>query len=177
MKLSRAEFEKLALEQIDTVDRVARTLTRNTAESDDLVQETYLRAIRAWESFDLRSHGIRAWLIRILQNLHMTRAAREARQPKAMEDQQLQFVAQAFEPADTQWEANQDLSWALDQLPEELRLVITLWAVEELKYQEIADVIGIPIGTVMSRLHRARQKLRQILENVESPGRSGIVSG
>jgi len=69
-----------------------------------------------------------------------------------------------LDPPGGVWEANEDLAHALQQLTPELRTVLTLWAVDELSYKEIADVVGVPIGTVMSRLHRARQKLREILE-------------
>src|SRR4051812_10614443 len=92
MSLSRDEFEKLALEHFDAVDRVARTLTRSSAEADDLVQETYLRALKSWESFEMRSYGIKPWLFKILHNLHVTRAVREARQPKSIEDEHLQAI-------------------------------------------------------------------------------------
>jgi len=177
MKVPRAEFERLALEQIDTVDRVARTLTRNSAESDDLVQETYLRALRAWESFDLREHGIRPWLLRILNNLHLTRATREAKQPKAMEDSDLAAVAEFSDGGSEHWEATEDLDRALDQLPDDLRTALTLWAVEGLTYQEIADVVGVPIGTVMSRLFRGRQRLRDLLQGVGSLEEKGIANG
>src|SRR5215218_2674883 len=93
MKISRTEFEKLAIEQLDAVDRVARSLTRSANEADDLVQETYVRALRACDSFDLQSFGIRPWLFRILHNLHTTRATRESRQPKAIPAEHLQAFA------------------------------------------------------------------------------------
>src|SRR5215213_770665 len=98
MKISRTEFEKLAIEQLDAVDRVARLLTRNSNEADDLVQETYARALRAADSFDLQSFGIRPWLFRILHNLHTTRATRESRQPKAIPAEHLQAFAGPSEP-------------------------------------------------------------------------------
>ncbi len=166
MKPTLGEFEKLALEHIDMVDRVARTLTRNSAEADDLVQETYLRALQAWSSFDLRSFGIRPWLLRILHNIHITRSTREAKQPKAVEAEQLQAFPEPGEAAASRWEPTEQLDKALDRLPVELRTALTLWAVEELSYQEIAEAVGVPIGTVMSRLHRARQRLRQDLPEI-----------
>src|SRR3954467_96525 len=90
MKIERQEFERLPLEQLDAVDRVARTLTRNVAEAEDLVQETYLRAVRSADSFELNaSYGIKPWLMRIMHNLHVNRGLRERRQPKAMESEQL----------------------------------------------------------------------------------------
>src|SRR4051794_147188 len=137
MKLVRDNFERLALEHLDAVYRVARTLTRNPAEAEDLVQETYLRALRAWDGFDLREYGIKPWLLRILHNLHIGRATREAKQPKAMEDDHLQAIPQPgedFSPPGGAWEANEDLSHALEQLPAELRTCLTLWAVDDLSY-------------------------------------------
>jgi RNA polymerase sigma-70 factor, ECF subfamily len=166
VKLTREEFERVALEQIDMVDRVARTLTRNSAEADDLVQETYLRALRAWETFDLRSHGIKAWLICILQNLYLTRAAREARQPRAIEEQHLEAVADDSNRTAQHWEASEELNRAMDELTPDLRATLLLWAVEDFSYQQIADALEIPIGTVMSRLHRARQQLRLLLKQM-----------
>ncbi|MDP9173263.1 MAG: sigma-70 family RNA polymerase sigma factor [Planctomycetota bacterium] len=166
MKISREEFERLALKQIDAVDRAARTLTKHSVEADDLVQETYCRAIKAWESFELQSFGIRPWLLRILHNLYVTRSKREARQPRATDSDHLQAMPDPSNPPFTFSEAGEELNHALDQLPVELRTTITLWALDELKYHEIAQVMGIPIGTVMSRLHRARQQLRELLPGI-----------
>jgi RNA polymerase sigma-70 factor (ECF subfamily) len=177
MKLQRAEFEKLAIEQMDSVDRVARSLTRNGAEADDLVQETYLRAFRAADNFELQSFGIRPWLLRILHNVHVTRATRESRQPKAIEAEHLQAIEDPIDES-TMFTANpgqftgmdSELDQAMEQLPGELQTVLTLWAVDELSYKEIAEVTGVPIGTVMSRLHRARNKLAQRLQEVRNDG-------
>ena len=166
MPLGRDDFEKYALEHLDMLDRAARTLTHNPAEADDLVQETYLRALQGWEGFQMRSFGIRPWLLKILHNVHITRATREGRQPRAVEAEQLQMMPQPSSMSVGAWESNDDLDEALDRLPVELRTALTLWAVDELSYQEIAEVMGIPIGTVMSRLHRARQRLRELMQGV-----------
>ena len=85
MKLPLDQFEKLALEQLDLLYRVARRLTHQADQAADLVQETFLRALRAHETFDLQEHGIRPWLVRIMQNLHFSRSAREKRQPISLE--------------------------------------------------------------------------------------------
>jgi len=170
MKLSQAEFERLAMEQIDMLYRIARRLTRGDAgRAEDLVQETYLRALRAREKFDLQEYGIRPWLLRIMHNLHVSRAEREQRQPASMEDEQLD-AAMAHSPIDTlpldpaSFEGmDQQLVKAIHQLPPEYQMVLILWAVDELAYKEIADALGVPIGTVMSRLHRARQRLSEQL--------------
>ncbi|HZN64429.1 MAG TPA: sigma-70 family RNA polymerase sigma factor [Tepidisphaeraceae bacterium] len=181
MKLSAEQFEKLALDQLDTLYRVASRLTRNSDQASDLVQETYLRAFRSKDSFDLQEHGIRPWLLRIMRNLHLSRADREKRQPVAMEGDALDALnvgpaggvapgpAEAEgtrAPPDTverihlDWEnLDERLKQALEALQEEYQIVLLLWAVEDLSYKEIAEVLDVPIGTVMSRLHRARQKL------------------
>lgn len=169
MKPSAAEFERLALEQIDMLYRVAHRLARQNDRAADLVQETYLRAFRSRESFDLQAMGIRPWLVRIMHNLHFSRSQRDRRHPVSM-DQEILETAQAAPPSTVSFSKDQfqhmdeRLVKALNQLPEEYQVVMLLWAVEELSYQEIADAMEIPIGTVMSRLYRARQRLSQDLQ-------------
>jgi RNA polymerase sigma-70 factor (ECF subfamily) len=178
MKLSPEEFEKLALEQMDTLYRVAGRLTRDADRAGDLVQETYLRAFRSRNAFELQEHGIRPWLLRIMRNLHLSKADRDRRQPIAVDGESLDALnaaepvpgavppAAGDQPRGTlasvplDWESlDEQLKGALENLQEEYQIVLLLWAVEDLSYKEIADVLDIPIGTVMSRLHRARQKL------------------
>ncbi len=169
MKLVRDEFERLALEHLDMLYRIARRLTRDPSRAEDLVQETYLRAFRARDDFDLQEYGIRPWLVRIMQNLHYSRSERERRQPVAMDDIHLEgagnpglstpFETSHFEGMDER------LVRALDELPEEYQAVMMMWAVDELSYKEIAHACAVPIGTVMSRLHRARQKLSEKLQD------------
>jgi RNA polymerase sigma-70 factor, ECF subfamily len=168
MKLAAHEFEQLALEQIDLVYRVARRLARDPVQAEDLAQETYLRALRARDGFDLQQYGIRPWLLRILHNLYITQGQRNSRQPMRLDDEQWESAEPAtadelplnpnsFEGMDER------LVQAIDDLPEEYRSVLLLWAVEDLSYKEIADALDIPIGTVMSRLHRTRQRLAEQL--------------
>jgi RNA polymerase sigma-70 factor (ECF subfamily) len=169
MKPSRQQFEKLALEQIDTLYRVARRLTHDASRAEDLVQETYLRALRGADGFNLEEFGIRPWLLRIMQNLHVSRSEREKRQPHAVDDQQLTSVGQPEQVAEPSGDAavfdsmDEHLVTALDDLPDEYQQVMLLWGVEGLSYKEIATVLDVPIGTVMSRLHRARQRLSEQL--------------
>jgi RNA polymerase sigma-70 factor (ECF subfamily) len=168
MKLSREQFEALALEQLDLLYRVARRLARDPQRAEDLVQETYVRAIRSWASFDLQDHGIRPWLLRIMHNLHYSRADRDRKQPLAVEQEHLD-AASATESPDLERldldRLDQQLVRALDQLPAEYQTVLMLWAIDGLSYKEIAEAVGIPIGTVMSRLHRARQRLSEQLRD------------
>ena len=178
MKLPAEQFEKLALEEMDTLYRVAGRLTRNPERAGDLVQETYLRAFRSRDAFELQEHGIRPWLLRIMRNLHLSKADRDRRQPVAVDGETLDTMnASAPRPGDAaatgdlealgpapvlplDWDSlDERLKAALENLQEEYQMVLLLWAVEDLSYKEIADVLDIPIGTVMSRLHRARQKL------------------
>ena len=176
MKLPRDEFVRLAMQEIDSVDRVAQSVSRDSADAADLVQETYLRALRAHDSFDLQQFGIRPWLLRILHNTHLNRVKRERRQPLALESQVLD--AQPDVPANEQVPAfdgefkDDELNAALDQLPPDLRTILILWAVDEMSYREMAHVLEVPIGTVMSRIHRARQRLYELLPKYSS-GRDG----
>ena len=181
MKLVRDEFEKLALEHIDMLYRIARRLTRDPTRAEDLVQETYLRAFRAGDDFDLQAYGIRPWLVRIMHNLHFSRAERERRQPVAVDDVHLESAggASAGDPSSAPFEAgsfegmDERLVHALNELPPEYQTVMILWAVDEMSYKEIASACHVPIGTVMSRLHRARQKLSDKLS--EFAKKEGII--
>jgi RNA polymerase sigma-70 factor (ECF subfamily) len=168
LKPSAEEFERLALEQIDLLYRVARRLARDSDRASDLVQETYLRAFKARDSFELKEMGIRPWLVRILHNLHVTRADRDRRAPVSLDSESLErnestlsahgnLGFRDFELMDER------LVRALNELPEENQVILLLWAVDELSYKEIADAVDVPLGTVMSRLHRSRQRLSQLL--------------
>jgi RNA polymerase sigma-70 factor (ECF subfamily) len=185
VKLTPEAFEALALEQMDTLYRVAGRLTRDADRAGDLVQETYLRAFRSRDAFELQEHGIRPWLLRIMRNLHLSRADRDRRQPVAIDGEALDSLnASPTTPADAaaatgdlealgpapsvplDWDTlDERLKAALEDLQEEYQIVLLLWAVEDLSYKEIAAVLDIPIGTVMSRLHRARQKLSAQLKD------------
>ena len=174
------EFEKLALDQMDTLYRVARRLTRDPEAASDLVQETYLRAFRARDSFELKEFGIRPWLLRIMQNLHFSRSGRERRQPQAVEDASLEAaepdalpeVPGVPLPINIE-DLDDRMLDALGALPVDYQIVLLMWAVDDLTYKQIAHTLDIPIGTVMSRLHRARQKLGEHLR--EYALREGII--
>jgi len=177
MKLDRKQFEALALEHLDMLYRVAKRMTRDSHRAEDLVQETYLRAFRSAGEFDLQSFGIRPWLIRILHNLHVSRGQRERRQPATLDDEQLVDSASTSDSGPqltSTWDGmDQQLKRAFETLPEEYRTVMQLWAIEELSYKEISDALEIPLGTVMSRLHRARQRLSEQLKDFAV--REGII--
>jgi RNA polymerase sigma-70 factor, ECF subfamily len=200
MELTRQQFEAMCLAELDGLYRVARRLARDTDRAEDLVQETCLRAFRSRDSFRLQEagYGIRPWLLRIMHNLHITRSAREKRQPAPLQADTPEPAAPggalplppALVSADDgqPWVGDlaglrlgmsainadvmdQRLVRELNKLSEEYQVVLLLWAVEELSYKEIAAVLDVPIGTVMSRLHRARQRLaRDLADFVEREG-------
>ncbi len=186
MTLTRSQFEALALAEVDALYRLARRLTRDGTRADDLVQETFARALKSWTKFEPQAFGIKPWLLRILYNLHLNRAERERRQPVALADDAMAAVPDdghggldvpadlPIDPADFQ-AMDQELVRAIEGLPTESRVVLLLWAVEELSYKEIAAAVGVPIGTVMSRLHRARQRLAAELRPYAES--QGIVRG
>lgn len=167
----------MAIEQLDALYRLARRLTGDPARADDLVQETYARALRARDRFELQAHGIRPWMMRIMHNAHISKGERERRQPAAVEDIELENAGasgrtevwnlSSFQSMDEQ------VVRAIDTLAPEYQIVLMLWAVDELSYKEIAEVLDIPIGTVMSRLYRARQRLSEQLR--EYALREGII--
>ena len=177
MKLSRHEFDKLAIEHLDMLYRLARRMTRDANRAEDLVQDTYVRAFNASDNFELKAYGIRPWLIRILRNVHFSKSQREKRHPSTMEDDELQANAGdgalagaapptamsptgAFDASGINFEAMDERVVAeVGRLPEDYQAVLLLWAIDDLSYKEIADACDIPVGTVMSRLHRARARL------------------
>jgi RNA polymerase sigma-70 factor (ECF subfamily) len=178
MTLAASEFESLALAQSDLLYRLARRLTRSPAQAEDLVQETFLRALKARESFKLESYGIRPWLVRILHNVHFSKSDREKRQPRATDETTLDATAgdsgspigvpidlSSFDAMDER------VVHALEDLPPEYKEVLILWAVEEFSYKEISESLDIPMGTVMSRLHRARQRLSEQLKDFAKEAR------
>ncbi len=175
MKISAQQFEALVMEQMDMLYRVARRMTRDAHKAEDLVQETFLRAFKSAEGFDLQEYGVRPWLMRIMHNLHVSRGMREKRQPAAMADEHLEAAAAESAPLPAALLDGVDdrLKHAFDALPEEYQAVMHLWAIEEFSYKEIADALEIPVGTVMSRLHRARGRLSEQLR--EYALREGII--
>ena len=142
---------------------LARYLLRETADAEDAVQEAYLQALRHFAGF--RGENARAWLLTIVRRCCYAWAGREGRHPRAGDGDLVDEL-----PADDDPEAEvvrgelaQQLSGAVDALPLPFREVIVLREIQELSYQEIATVTGVPIGTVMSRLARARQRLQRAL--------------
>jgi RNA polymerase sigma-70 factor (ECF subfamily) len=169
--LDAVTFRQLAIDQIDSVYRMAFHLARNADDASDLTQETYLRAFKAEAGFELRERGIRPWLFKILHNVFYTKIARAKRDPLFVEtleydaaDEGQTISTHSWDLEALDWEQlDERLKHAIEDLPAHYCQVLLLWAVECLRYREVADVLDIPIGTVMSRLYRARSILSEQL--------------
>jgi len=165
--VDESRFKELALAEMESLYRMAMHLSRDPNEAADLVQETYLKALRGRETFELRDSGIRPWLFKILHNNFYTRYAKQKREPTIADDlrpqavdSELDIPPPAWDLEHLDWEQVDDrLKHAIEDLPDHYREVLLLWAVEGLKYREIAEVLEVALGTVMSRLYRARQIL------------------
>ena len=167
------EFEELAGPLLPALYNLACWLARNPADADDLVQETYLKGLRGYAGFEAGTN-FKAWIFRILRNTYLTsRTGLAARRTVALEDEleETGLLPESAIERDTPESLMLRLSdkaaveAAMGQLPPPLLEVILLCDVEEMKYKEIATVLEIPIGTVMSRIARARQALRLSLQN------------
>ena len=169
----RVEFEEAVLALADDVWRVARRLARDVPEAEDLVQETYVRAIRSWRSYE-RGTNLRAWLLRILHNYAIDQARRRQRAPDAepLEEGDYYLYNRLAESESTDDEkvierlSQDDIVNALAEVPHDFRDVIVLVDIGDFSYQEAAQILDIPIGTVMSRLHRGRRILKQQLADL-----------
>jgi RNA polymerase sigma-70 factor (ECF subfamily) len=153
-------FAAEALPFFKALYATARRLTGNVHDAEDLVQETYLRGYRSFDRFETGTN-LRAWLYAILHNARAD-ALRKSR-PMLVADEPV-GDGPALPPLQLQIGAEVDLERALARVPEQFREALVLRDIEELSYDEIARVLGVPIGTVMSRLHRGRALLRQVLQ-------------
>jgi RNA polymerase sigma-70 factor (ECF subfamily) len=150
----------------DALVNFARWLTHDQTEAEDLVQETFAKALRGFDSFTPGT-DFRAWMFRILRNTFLTsRTGLQAKMTVPLETEDEAPVAVTWETPETLALASasrEALQFALEELPVAYREVVLLCDVEEMKYRDIAEVLSVPIGTVMSRLARARKLLRQSL--------------
>jgi RNA polymerase sigma-70 factor (ECF subfamily) len=178
----RVRFEEEALELSDQVYRVARRLVGSREEAEDLVQQTYERAFRSWKQFTPGTN-LRAWLLRILTNLNIDRGRRQQRSPQTTTiDGELgdYFLYNKLESAAPEANADEDrvlerlsqdtIVDALSDVPHDFRDVVVLVDIGEFSYADAAQILDIPIGTVMSRLHRGRRILkRNLAEKTVTP--------
>lgn len=154
-----AAFELEAMPHVDRLFRLAMWFERDRQAAEDLVQDTLTQALQSFHRYT-RGTNCRAWLITILQNLRSNRRRSKLRNPVIEHADDRIADTVAFVPAVPQHITDEDMLAALAQIPEHQQEVIILSDVEELSYKEIADLLSIPIGTVMSRLHRGRAQLR-----------------
>jgi RNA polymerase sigma-70 factor (ECF subfamily) len=167
----RVRFEEEVLELSDQVYRVARRLVPTREEAEDLVQETYARAFRSWRSYTPGTN-LRAWLFRILTNLNIDRGRREQRAPASQPLEEGDYFLYNSLEAETGSEDEERIVERLSQdgivdalsaVPHDFRDVIVLVDIGDFTYQDAAQILDIPIGTVMSRLHRGRRILKREL--------------
>jgi RNA polymerase sigma-70 factor (ECF subfamily) len=153
-------FESEALPHLRSLYGTAYRMTRNSHDAEDLVQETFLRAYRAFDGFTPGTN-IRAWLYTILHRVRTDMFRKAGRSPRTVE-----LVGEGPTvppPQDALAQGGEELARALEKLPEVFRQAVTLRDVEDFSYDEIARILDVPIGTVMSRIHRGRAQLREIL--------------
>jgi RNA polymerase sigma-70 factor, ECF subfamily len=156
-------FEELALPLFDQLYNFARWLTHDPSEADDLVQETYTKALRGFSSFQMGTN-FRAWMYRILRNSFLSsRSGLKTTVPFEEEEQEAAADTATPETLLINQANRAMLQRALEELPVHFREILLLCEVEEMSYQEMAEALGIPAGTVMSRLSRARKALRDLL--------------
>ncbi len=191
---AREEFEREALKHLDALYGAALRLTRSASDAEDLVQDSFVKAYRFYDRFEPGTN-MKAWLFRILTNTFINKYRRSTRERRVLEGREAEPVGEGVMSraamrtlTDPVSEAHRriitaEIQEALDSLPEDYRVMILLADVEELSYKEIATIVGCPIGTVMSRLHRARKRMqRRLLDQavqlgiVEEPATAEPVS-
>lgn len=173
-KKTKTEFEALALEHMDALFASALRLTRSPKDAEDLVQDTYLKAFRFFDSFE-RGTNIKAWLFKILTNTFINKYRRKVKEKEMAEAPAEDVMLDKFVSSE-QVRALQDPEGdffskllsdevvdALDQVPVDFRMVVILADIQDFSYKEIAEIVGCPVGTVMSRLFRGRRILQKHL--------------
>jgi RNA polymerase sigma-70 factor (ECF subfamily) len=186
----RTEFEALTLEHMDALYGAALRLTRSARDAEDLVQDTYLKAFRFFDSFE-KGTNIKAWLFKIQTNTFINKYRRKVKEREVAEappeDIALdRFVSseqyRALKDPETDFFArllSDEVIEALDQVPVDFRMVVILADIQGFSYKEIAEIVGCPVGTVMSRLFRGRRVLQKALyeyavaEGILQPPRDG----
>jgi RNA polymerase sigma-70 factor (ECF subfamily) len=186
----QALFTELAMEHMPALYSAALRMTRNPSDAEDLVQETYLRAYRGFGGFT-EGTNLRAWLYRILTNTYINsyRAAKRRPEIADVEDVEDLYLYRRLSPTDgaltrsAEEEAlasftDDEVKAAIESLPEAFRMAVLLADVEGFSYKEIAEITDVPIGTVMSRIHRGRRALQKALHDfAESRGLVGSAPG
>jgi len=170
----KKEFEELAFTYMDSIYSTALRLTRNTADAEDLVQDTYLRAFRFFNSFQPGTN-FKAWIFKILTNTFINHYRKKSRTPQQVQFDKVEFMVKNEDVPETpEWTGFDEAKYgelfddsvlgALTKLSDDFRMVVLLADVERFSYKDIARIIDKPIGTVMSRLFRGRRILQRTLE-------------
>src|SRR6202165_1739128 len=171
---TKQEFETLALAHLDPLYSAALRLTKNERDAEDLVQDTFLRAYRFFDKFE-RGTNIKAWLFKILTNTFINRYRRSVKERSIVEGSEREAVHERFisrEASDYAANPEQfffdrllsdDVLRAVDSLPIDFRMVVILADLQDFSYKEIAEILDVPVGTVMSRLYRGRRLLQKAL--------------
>jgi RNA polymerase sigma-70 factor (ECF subfamily) len=165
-----SDRESLITPHIPRLRRYARALTGERSAADDLVQDTLERALSRFHLWR-RGSDMRAWLFTIMHNVHVNQSRSRARHPH-------ESLEEPFAPAparEPDWAELRDIGEALARLPVEQRAVLLLVGLEQFTYEEAAQVLGVPVGTVMSRLSRGRERMRQILSGRPATGTLKVV--
>jgi RNA polymerase sigma-70 factor (ECF subfamily) len=183
----RARFQAEALPLLDSLYGGALRMTRNPQDAEDLVQETMLRAYRSFDRFEAGTN-LKAWLFRIMTNAYINTYRKKQREPRKVSSDELEDfdLYQELKTHDPQWEmtpenmvlnslVDSDIIEAIDDLPEQFRLAVVLSDIEGFSYAEMAEIMDVPLGTVMSRLHRGRKALQKRLWEIARD--RGIVRG
>jgi RNA polymerase sigma-70 factor (ECF subfamily) len=172
----QAVFSDLAMEYMPALYTAALRMTRNSADAEDLVQETYLKAYRAFASFELGTN-LKAWLYRILTNTYINTYRAKKRRPEIADVEDVEDLylyrhlagdhapglGRSAEDEALERFTDADVKAAIEALPETFRMAVLLADVEGFSYKEIAEITDVPIGTVMSRIHRGRKALQKAL--------------
>jgi RNA polymerase sigma-70 factor (ECF subfamily) len=173
-KTSRAAFEKAALEHLDALYGTALRMTARVEEAEDLVQDTFLRALRFYRKFQTGTN-LKAWLFRMMVNLFINKYRRARRGREIHEGIERYDVMERMVPAEQLARTGKpeefffeklfsdDVVVAIGELPHDFKMVVLLADVNDFSYAQIAEILDIPVGTVMSRLHRGRKLLRAAL--------------
>ncbi len=179
-------FSELAMEYMPALYTAAMRMTRNSADAEDLVQETYLKAYRAFASFELGTN-LKAWLYRILTNTYINTYRAKKRRPEIADVEDVEELylyhhlggdgfsglGRSAEDEALSHFTDIDVKDAIESLPDAFRIAVLLADVEGFSYKEIAEITDVPIGTVMSRIHRGRRSLQKAL--VDRGGRRGLI--
>lgn len=157
---TKREFEEKILEHIDSLYNLAFRLTQNKPDAEDLVQEAVLRAYRNFAKFE-EGTNFKAWVITILRNIFINEYRKRMKEPGMIDFEEVSDFISLPKISGAQEEIfSENIKSSIDKLPEELRTTVTLFYVEDFSYKEIAKIMDVPVGTVMSRLYTARQVLK-----------------